>query len=147
MKTKTKKIIAFVLLIAITCGTTTTAFAMPISNDTYTTVDQTKATATTSEHEVIVSDSETRGKITIGLKALKTLIANNKDTIKDILVGLNIIQEPGFDNFYDKFMYALDLVFDTNDTIEGVFTDALVSLKVPESIASVAAMALTHFFF
>ena len=57
------------------------------------------------------------------------------------------MQEKGFDSFYDKFMKVLDLVFDTNDTIEDVFTDALVNLGVNESLARSAAELLTHFLF
>lgn len=147
MNTKMKKAVAGVVLGTFAFGVATPVFAASMQPTQNRAVGQTAVVTVNSEHEVIVSSSVERGKITVTLKALKTLISNNKDTIKDILVGLNIIQEKGFDNFYDKFMKALDFVFDTNDTIEGVFTDALVNLGVSESIASTAAMLLTHLLF
>ena len=147
MNTKMKKAVAGVVLGTFTFSMATPVFAASMQPTQNRAVGQTAVVTVNSEHEVIVSSSVERGKITVTLKALKTLISNNKDTIKDILVGLNIIQEKGFDNFYDKFMKALDFVFDTNDTIEGVLTDALVNLGVSESIASTAAMLLTHLLF
>lgn len=57
------------------------------------TINQNIIVNSISEDELTVVDSVERGKITITLKALKKLILDNKDTIKDILVGLNIVQE------------------------------------------------------
>ncbi|MGM9525899.1 MAG: hypothetical protein ACI3U1_06455, partial [Peptococcaceae bacterium] len=135
MKDKTKKIVAGVVLGTFVFGATTPAFAEISLENTITTTNQSSITNNTSESEIIVINSTERGKITITLKALKKLILDNKDTIKNVLVGLNIVQEKGFDSFYDKFMKVLDLVFDTNDTIEDVFTDALVNLGLNESLA------------
>lgn len=104
--------------------------------------------ATTTEHVIIIEDSSgSRGKITITLKALKNLLKANKDTIKDILVGLNIVQDGAFDKLFNSFMSALDFFFDTNDTIEGVIIDALTSLGVSESLATLAAKAITQILF
>ncbi len=147
MNNKTKKITASIVLGTFVFGAATPAFAEISSENDITTINQNIIVNSISEDELTVVDSVERGKITITLKALKKLILDNKDTIKDILVGLNIVQEKGFDSFYDKFMKVLDIVFDTNDTIEDVFTDALVNLGVNESLARAAAELLTHFLF
>ncbi len=147
MNAKMKKVVAGVVLGTFAFGAATPAFAATMSFNQNPLAVQETVVEVNSEHEVIVNDGMERGKITTTLKALKTLISNNKDTIREVLVALNIVQEKGFDNFYDKFMKGLDFVFDTNDTIEGVFTDALVNLGVDESLASTAASLLTHFLF
>ncbi len=147
MNNKTKKITASIVLGTFVFGAATPAFAEISSENDITTINQNIIVNSISEDELTVVDSVERGKITITLKALKKLILDNKDTIKNILVGLNIVQEKGFDSFYDKFMKVLDIVFDTNDTIEDVFTDALVNLGVNESLARAAAELLTHFLF
>ena len=147
MNNKTKKITASIVLGTFVFGAATPAFAEISSENDITTINQNIIVNSISEDELTVVDSVERGKITITLKALKKLILDNKDTIKNILVGLNIVQEKGFDSFYDKFMKVLDIVFDTNDTIEDVFTDALVNLGVNESLARAAAQLLTHFLF
>ena len=155
MNERTKKVVAGIVLGTFTFGCATPVFASDEMTETLPVqpvlveqiAEENHIITVYSEYEIVIESSVERGKITITLKALKTLIENNKGTIKDILVGLNIIQEKGFDNFYDKFMELLDKVFDTNDTIEGVFTDALVNLGVDETVASTAAKLLTHFLF
>ena len=149
MNNKTKKIVAGVVLGTFVFGATTPAFAeisKPNINSSVTSITE-QNEKTLPLYSNADSETETYGIKGITLKAVKKLILDNKDTIKNVLVGLNIVQEKGFDSFYDKFMKVLDLVFDTNDTIEDVFTDALVNLGVNESLARSAAELLTHFLF
>lgn len=93
MNNKTKKITASIVLGTFVFGAATPAFAEISSENDITTINQNIIVNSISEDELTVVDSVERDKITITLKALKKLILDNKDTIKDILVGLNIVQE------------------------------------------------------
>lgn len=152
MNEKLKKSVAGIVLGTFVMGAATPAFAVSDSmpyEDTNNTMSQSMySQSTTNEHVIIIEDSSgSRGKITITLKALKNVLKANKDTIKDVLVGLNIVQDGAFDKLFNAFMSALDFFFDTNDTIEGVIVDALTSLGVSESLATLAAKAITQILF
>ena len=147
MTKRTKKIIATILLISFVGGTSSTAFAAVPASIGSSAMIQTSSIASSGEHVIVVENSQERGKITITLKALKKLLIDNRDTIEDILIGLNIVQKDGIDKFYDSFMKLIDLAFETNDTIEGVIIDSLTGLGVSEDVAATAANLITHFFF